>query len=190
MVALRIAEILLAGDGQTCARSLIEASVHLPKRGKRWVATFRDGSGRQLWKSTGLIDRGAALALARSWEEEARHNRPVQGERPPTRLRLSGSTNGPGLFTQREVALLLRISERAVREIERRAMEKLRRHPALQALWREWVKGEMKETIQSTAQWELSASEITAVYNLARTDAERQLLAKMMTILRAPSRGK
>lgn len=141
MVALRIVEILLAGDGQTCARSLIEASVHLPKRGRRWIATYRDGSGRQLWKSTGLTDRGAALALAKSWEEEARRKRLArrEGGRPVARVRHDGGTNGPG-FTQRDVALFLRISERAVRDIERRAMEKLRRHPALRALWREWLK--------------------------------------------------
>ena len=35
-------------DSRTTAKALIEASVHLPKRGRRWIATYRDGSGRQL----------------------------------------------------------------------------------------------------------------------------------------------
>jgi hypothetical protein len=125
--------ILLEADGLLRTYALIdEASVHLPPRGRRWIATYRDGSGRQFWRSTGLTDLPAALALAQEWEEAARRRHAAQANlrsNPLIRVRRGSGKGGPGL-TQCEVALVLRISERAVRDIERRAIDKLRRHPA------------------------------------------------------------
>ena len=172
------------GDGQRpSARELIEASVHRPRRGKLYVASFRDETGRQRWQRTGLSDRKAALILAQELEAAARRKRrlgPKQPQKALVRVRAGGRTGPEGLFTQREVAALLRISERAVRNIERQAIEKLRRHPELRAIWQEWVKGGIKEGIAPAANWELNHSEIAALYGLAQTPAERALLRRLL----------
>ena len=90
------------------------------------------------------------------------------------------SQSGPGL-TQREVALIMRISERAVRDIERRAIDKLRNHPAVRAIWRELV----GESVTSTVDLELTDAEVAAVYDLAWTPDEQRALDKLITIVRA-----
>ena len=176
-----IVEILIQSDGPVCARTLIEVSVHLPNRGTRWVAAFRDETGRKVWRSTGLREREPALALAKEWEADAKRKRAAQGAVPP-RLTIRvrpGST----CLSQKEVAAILRISERAVRQIERTAIEKLRRHPVLQGIWREWETGEMKEAIsRGSSQSALSRAEIAAIYALTRTPAERQAVRKLVAI--------
>ena len=87
------------------------------------------------------------------------------------------------MLTQMEVALILGISERAVREIERRAFDKLRRHPALKNFWREQNVGESNETrLGAASEWALSPTEVAAVYGLARTPAERQALRKLLAL--------
>jgi hypothetical protein len=137
----KIVDILLGSDEPVDARSLIEASVHLPRRGRRWVASYRGETGRQVWRTTGLRDRAAALALAQGWEAVARRKRaaqPVLPRKPPLRVR----PGGPGL-TQKEVGLVLGLSERAVRSIEKQALAKLR--DALRGVWREWKGGEVQE---------------------------------------------
>ncbi len=168
------------------ARNLIEASVHLPRRGSRWVATFRDGTGRQVWRSTGLRDRKPALTQAQEWENEAKRKRAAQDglpRKPTSRVRSGSSERELGLLTQREVALILRISERSVRAIEKRAFDKLRRHPALRDFWREHESGEVTEaTFQEASAWELSSAEIIAVYALAQIPAERQALTKLLAL--------
>src|SRR5437016_2062856 len=100
---------------------LSEASVHRPTRSRVWVATFTGPEGGQVWRSTGLTDRAQALLVARQWEAEARAQRANMGlsVRKPV-LRVQHSKSGGAIrLTQREVAQLLRISERSVREIER-----------------------------------------------------------------------
>ena len=78
----------------------------------------------------------------------------------------------------------MKISERAVREIERRAFEKLRRHPALTEFWREWTTGELEEAaLGDKTQWTLTGAEIAALYALARTPAERHALAKLLKLI-------
>jgi hypothetical protein len=150
----------------------------------RWVAAFRDANGRQVWRSTGLRDREPALALARRWEGEAKRRRAVQPAAPPKltiRVR-PGST----CLSQKEVAAILKISERAVRQIEKTAIEKLRRHPVLRGIWREWETGEMKEaTSRGSSQWALSRAEIAAVYALARTPFEQGALKKLLRLISA-----
>ncbi|MCX6926223.1 MAG: hypothetical protein NT154_23900 [Verrucomicrobia bacterium] len=176
-----IVEILIQADGPVCARALIEVSVHLPNRGTRWVAAFRDENGRKVWRTTGLRDRKAAMAVAQRWEADAKRERTAQGAVPPgptIRVR-PGST----CLSQKEVAAILRISERAVRQIEKTAIEKLRRNPVLKGIWREWETGEMKEAaFQASSQGMLSRAEIAAIYALARTPAERQAVKKLIAI--------
>jgi hypothetical protein len=176
-----LVEILIQADGPVCARALIEVSVHLPSRGTRWVAAFRGETGRKVWRSTGLRERESAMALAREWEADAKRKRLAQGAVPPRftiRVR-PGST----CLSQKEVAVILRISERAVRQIEKTAIEKLRRHPVLQGLWREFETGEMKEAMsRGSSQWALSRTEIAAIYALTRTPEERQAVKKLIAI--------
>jgi hypothetical protein len=45
----------------------------------------------------------------------------------------------------REVAMLLKISERGVRTIERHALRKLAQHPQLREIWSSYLAGEISE---------------------------------------------
>jgi DNA-binding CsgD family transcriptional regulator len=82
-------------------------------------------------------------------------------------------------LTQREVARLMHISERAVRSIERRAIMKLRRHPLLKAIWREY--SESKSWPEAPAP--LTAQEVEALLNLATTWMERCLLYEVLSLV-------
>jgi DNA-binding CsgD family transcriptional regulator len=86
------------------------------------------------------------------------------------------------LLSQKEVAVLLKISERAVREIERNAFAKIRNHPAMKQFWRDWQGGEIDEA-DLGSDGELSTSEIAAVYSLAQTPEERRVLSKVMALI-------
>jgi hypothetical protein len=78
--------------------------------------------------------------------------------------------------------MILRISERAVRAIERRALEKLRRSPLLRDVWAEHIGGhrltepELEEQRDSA----LSPEEVAALFGLVRTEEERRALAKVL----------
>ena len=125
----------LLGEEPLAEAPVCEASVHRPQRSRVWVATFTGPSGGRIWKSTGMTDRVQALVLAKHWEAKARAQRDRLGRplRKPI-LRVRGQEPGTapsGFLTQKEVALLLNMSERGVREIERRAFQKLRQHPLL-----------------------------------------------------------
>jgi hypothetical protein len=187
-----IVEILIQADGPVRARDLLEVSLHLPRRGTRWVATFRDERGRQTWRSTGLRDRESALVVGQGWEADAKRKRAELGVAPPrltVRVRPTGAARQQGCLTQKEVAVLLKLSERAVRQIEKDAIEKLRRHPLLQSLWREWGTGEVEEAASlDSKQWALSRAEIAAVYGLARSSAERQALRKVLALTQGNGR--
>src|SRR5439155_5899329 len=154
---------------------LLEATVRLPPRGGKFVAVFRGPEpGKQVWRSTGLRDRKAALALAKRWEIAARRQRAASGggiRKPTIRVRRGSGEAAAGLLNQREVAAILGISVRAVREIERRAFEKLRRHPALHRFWREYATGNVEE---SAGCQDLRRFEINALFRLARTALERR----------------
>lgn len=111
---------------------LSEATVRLPPRGHRWIAVYTGGEpGVQVARTTGLTDREAALRLAREWEAEARRQRRAMIQRT-ARTKIE-----PGGHSQEEVARMLNLSPRAVRAIEKRAIRKLRRHPAIADLWRD-----------------------------------------------------
>jgi hypothetical protein len=187
MKASDLVEILIQADEPQCARDLIEASVHLPKRGSKYVASYRGETGRRVWRTTGLRNRAAALAQARKWEIEAQRKRPFQGpvpRKPTIRVRAGSGEEAVGLLSQKEVAMIMKISERAVREIERGAFEKLRQHPALKEFWQEWITGEVEEAA-SESEWTLTRAEVAAVYALARTPAERNALTKLLALASA-----
>lgn len=131
---MRLPETIIAMLLEEPMPTLAEATVRLPPRSTRWVAVFTgDEPGVQVARSTALTDRGAAIELARRWESEARERRRTVSHG----ISAPGTKIEPGGLSQDEVARRLNLSPRAVRAIERRALRKLRRHPALQSLWRE-----------------------------------------------------
>jgi len=79
----------------------------------------------------------------------------------------------------------MRISVRAVREIERRAFDKLRRNPALQQFWQEW-QGELEEALGPSTEWRLTRSEVLALLALAETTFERNALQKLLYLAAVP----
>jgi hypothetical protein len=157
--AEEIVRMLLEADGPLHIYALIdEASVHLPRRGKRWVATFRDETGNQVWKATGQRDRTAAQAIADAWAWP--------------------------LYP--ETAAIMRISERSVRQLQKSAFTKLRNHPALKEFWREWQSGQVSEAVVPTSTgWVLSAAEIEALLSLARTPIEKHAVRKLIALTSA-----
>ena len=175
MTGTTLVEVLLSDSRRPSAKALVEASVHLPRRGRRWVATYRDGSGRQFWRSTGQTDRRAALIVAQKLEKSARQAQAEQGDA----IRPSSERSHGGQFTQREIAILMGLSERAVRDIEKRALRKLKQHPALRALWRELV----GEGATSTVDLELTDAEVAAICDLAQTRVERRAVDKLMALV-------
>ena len=83
----------------------------------------------------------------------------------------------------------MRLSQRTVREIERRALAKLRSHPALRDFWREWTTGDIKETASRVSkQWALNRAEVTALFALATTPAERRASQKLLALAQGGSR--
>ena len=192
MSAEKIVAVLLNGTAMVPARRLLEASVRLPPRGHKWLAVYTGVEpGKQVWKSTGRTDRNAALAQAKEWEAEARRRRAELGlkpRRPSIRVRRrladpSGPpTGGVEPLSQREVAMIMKISERAVRAIERRALNKLRRHPSLREFWAEFTSGRRLEKLglEEAEGTELTPAEVAALFGLARTDEEKQALRKLL----------
>lgn len=123
--------------------------------------------------------REAATALADLLLNQAKVARNTIAEGTPVvRIRRSKlGSNLPGL-TQKEVAMLLNISERGVRKIEKRALRKLRSHPALRQVWQRFLAGELEESAV-----QLSRQETAALWRLARTSEERQLLLKVLRLI-------
>src|SRR5947208_14085782 len=87
---------------------LAEAAVRRPPRSRRWVAVFTGPEpGKQVWRTTGLTGRTAALALARRWEAQARRQRAASGalaRKPTIRVRRGSGEAAVGLLSQKEVA--------------------------------------------------------------------------------------
>jgi hypothetical protein len=182
--AQAIADWLLDPDNAPKPLKLAEASVHLPPRSTKWVAVYTGVEpGKQVWKSTGLTNREAALAQARQWEAEARKQRQALGKQP-TRATLRVRRSSPGSvpfgpLSQKEVAALLNMSERAVRNVEKRALAKLRKHHLLRALWDE-IKMETLETLAASTEDSLTGPEIAALFGLAETPEERLALKRVL----------
>lgn len=166
---------------------LAEATVRRPPRGNRWIAVYSGVEpGKQTWRSTGMTDRAAALALAREWEADARKRRAQSGHfagKPTTRVRRGSPEAAVGLLTQAEAAAVLGISIRAVREIERRAFEKLRRHPALRQFWREYAGGAEEQPVEEASEADLTDKEVAAIMDLAWTPRERLALVKLLDLI-------
>jgi len=178
--AQKIVQILLAEE-PAAESPLVEASIHRSARSRVWQAVFTGPAGAQVWRSTGLTDRTQALLVARRWEAESRAER-VRAERIPRkaiiRVRRSEPFTGIGPLTQKEVALLLGMSERAVRAVERRAFEKLRNHPLLRQVWQQFLTGELDEHRQA-----LTSEEADALLKMARTPQELHLLRKVLRVI-------
>ena len=168
IAALVVAKLLELGP-------INEATVRLPPRSRRWLAIYTGPDGRQIARSTGLTNREQALVLARSWEASARMKR-RQRTRPPIPLR------NAGLLTHAQVGAILRISERAVREIEKRAIAKLRRHPLLRQIWREFSTHhpDLEESVL------LTPTEANALLSLARTPFEIETIEAVLRFLGVP----
>jgi hypothetical protein len=181
----RLLEIFLEADGPVCIQDLIdEASVHRPRRGSLWVASYRDETGKQVWVRTGEHDRAAAQAVADKLEAEARRKRETQGpipKKPTIRVRPGSVEKALGLLSQAEVAAIMRLSERTVRKIERDAFQKLRDHPKLRAFWREYFSGDVEEsTLEPSAGSDLTEVEVAALFGLAKTPLEWRALKKLI----------
>jgi Sigma-70, region 4 len=157
----------------------------LPRRGSRWVEAFRDEHGQPIWRSTGLSDRKEAQAMADEWEADARRKRVALGvqTRPKTRVRAGSGQQALALLTQREVAVIMKISERAVRQIECRAIEKLRNHPLLKQVWHELQGRDIDEGAKGVTDCQLSRAEAEAIAALARMPYERSVVRKLLRIL-------
>ena len=179
MKPTKIVNELLQGD-QWARKLMGEASIHLPRRGKKWVASFTGPEGQQ-WKSTGTADPALARAKAAEFEAAAGVQRmnPSRSVRRPPGNRQSAEHRDRGL-TQREVGLLLGLSERAVRAIEKRALRKLACHPDLREVWRQFLAGELTEQAHR-----LSAPEINALWGLTCSPAERAALRKALEVVQA-----
>ncbi|MHB8524108.1 MAG: sigma factor-like helix-turn-helix DNA-binding protein [Limisphaerales bacterium] len=165
---------------------VFEASVRRPPRGTRWIAVFTGPvPGQQIWRSTGMRDRAAALALAKKWEAQARQQRAASRRvptKPSVRVRRGSGEAAAGLLNQKQVGAIMGLSVRTVRDIERRAFGKLRRHPALRQFWREHVTGGVEEAVASP---DLDGAEIAALFNLTRTALEQQALTKLLAMMLA-----
>jgi hypothetical protein len=79
--------------------------------------------------------------------------------------------------------MILKISERGVRNIERRALAKLKAHPALRALWQDFQgsralapSGGLHEDMEG-----LNQGEIDALLGLARTKSEMCVIQKILS---------
>ncbi len=178
MKALQIVTELL-GEDDWVGQILGEASVHLPTRGKIWMASLYGPKGQQ-WKSTGSTDKTTALKIAHELEAAARAQSDEPGDtdkKRPMRMRRSAGSTG-GRLTHREVAALMKLSERGVRAIEKRALRKLAQHPALRELWRAYLAGELTEAAQR-----LSRPEVEALLGLVRTTDELRALLKVLEIV-------
>ena len=183
MSAAHIVAILL-GENVGVETVVAEASVHRPHRSNIWVATFTGPTpGEQVWRSTGLKDRMQALALARQWEAEARQQRAEFGHRfkkPTVRVRRREHRDPGEPLTQREVASLLGMSVRGVREVERRAFQKLPNHPLLREIWQQHLTGEVDEDAL-----QLTPAEIAALLALAQNPSECQLVRKVLRLVQS-----
>jgi Sigma-70, region 4 len=172
----------LLGEQSLATTPVCEASVHLPRSGSIWVAAFTGPNAGQVWRSTGLTDHDEALRLTRKWEAEARAQRlNLGGTRSTPFLRIRREQPGSarlGPLTQREVAQLLKMSERGVRAVERRAFKKLRQHPLMRQVWQQFLAGELDEH-----QLGLTQEEIEALFNMARTPEERFLIEKVLRLI-------
>ena len=88
-------------------------------------------------------------------------------------------------LTQHETALLLGISVRAVREDERRAFEKIRRHPAMRTLWRQYAADKQRRstgTFDAPSPVERSmrrSGKLHTIHDIEVPDLEEDILERL-----------
>ena len=88
----------LLGEDHWVQQILGEATVHLPTRGKIWVASFYGPKGQQ-WKSTGSTDKTTALRIAQALEAAARAQSAKPGETIAfTPIMIAAPTDGRNLL--------------------------------------------------------------------------------------------
>ena len=177
--ARQILEFLLSDDPMVDL-PIVEARVYRSPRSRIWQATYTSAEGGQEWRSTGLTDKAQALRLARQWERDARAERERRGRltRKPLLRAIRQCPTGEGIrpLTQEEVALVLKLSVRSVRAIEKRAVRKLMQNSQLRQVWAAYLAGELDED-EAT----LTQEEIEALFALAYTAAERRLLRSILS---------
>jgi hypothetical protein len=173
--AWRIVRFLL-DEAPIAKVPICEASVHRSAGSLVWQAVFTGAEGGQIWKSTGLINKQQAMLLARKWEAEARAKRELMGRTARKPIVHAGGAGQIGL-SQREVALIMKLSERAVRQIEKRAIRKLAQHPQLRQVWKEYL-GDLDEDASV-----LTPEEIDALFGLAYTTEERLVIRKLLKLV-------
>jgi hypothetical protein len=138
MTAERIVDCLLDLDSAACLEALLgEASIHRPRRGRIWVAAFRDEHGER-WQSTGLTDRKAARAKANEMEAEARRKRAELGIQTRPKIRVRAGTGEQELldyYQEHGVALpiMSRLAEKDCNETKRRDGVEGNSDPAFEA---------------------------------------------------------
>lgn len=111
-------------------------------------------------------------------QSRARRDR-VGRNTKPALVRVGSGRQRVGL-TQREVAVILRLSTRAIRNIERRAMKKLLTDPELRQAWRDYLSGQLDESEMA-----LMPEEVDALLGLVRTAEEGIVLRKVLRMLKA-----
>ncbi len=166
-----IVRILLQVDGEWSVQQLIEASIHLPARGHKWIAGRWEREARAERKARRLGPQPASQRVARRETD------------PP-----SDSPGGTsGLLSQLEVATILRISERATRQAEKSALAKLRANPIIRQLIREYFGRDIGETLGGVNEHAevLNASDIEALLGLAQTTFERRVIKRLLRLIGA-----
>ena len=131
--------------------------------------------------ASGMDIRDQDLRLAKEWEAQAREYRASLGQTPGKiilRARRSASSARSGPLSQREVGLLLIMSVRRMREVQRRAFAKLRSHPLLQQGWAQFSTGDLDER-----QPALTSEESEALFEMARTPEERRLMREVLALM-------
>jgi hypothetical protein len=187
MTIQKIIQILLESDLPLSAQGLIEASVHLPKRGTIFMAAFRDEHGHQVQQTTHQRDRAAAQAVADELEAVAKQRRLAMSMakpgKPRIRVRRGSAERLLGLLSHAEIAALMGLSERTIRKIEADALRKLFSHPELRAFWREHMTGGVDESdFEGQLPWILAQSAIGALFTLTTTSLERRALTKLLVV--------
>jgi hypothetical protein len=159
--------------------ALLDATVRRPPRSRVFVAIYSGPEpGQQIARSTGQRDYAAAMAQARGWEAEARRAREARMAADQG----SGSRRGMACgLSQAQVAVLMDLSECAVRAIEQRAIQKLKRHPMIKSLWKEYT--ESRSPVADSASGALTSGEAAALLGLARTAFERRVLKKILALV-------
>jgi hypothetical protein len=176
-VGQKIVEFVIA-DNAPVGTFVYEASIYRPAGCRVWQATFVGPEGGQMWKSTGLTNKQQALLVARRWAAQARAQRERMAWKARKPIVRAGRAGQGGGLSQREVALIMKLSTRAVRQIERRAIRKLAQHPQLRQLWRGYLAGELDEH-----EVRLTPQEIEALLSLAYTTEEGIALRKALSLV-------